>query len=63
MRIAGAIKTLRVPPPVWDFTRELLEDILEGEEEHVDWIEKRNEMIARMGLENYVQLQSDASGS
>ncbi len=62
MRIAGAIKTLRVPP-VWDFTRELLEDILEGEEEHVDWIEKQNEMIARMGLENYVQLQSEASGS
>ena len=45
-------------------TRELLEDILESEEEHVDWIEKQNEMIARMGLENYVQLQSEAgSGS
>jgi bacterioferritin len=39
-------------------TRELLEDILEGEEEHVDWIETQYEMIARMGLENYVQLQS-----
>ncbi len=44
-------------------TRELLEDILEGEEEHVDWIEKQNEMIARMGLENYIQLQSEASSA
>ena len=45
-------------------TRELLEDILESEEEHVDWIEKQSDMIARMGLENYVQLQSEAaSGS
>jgi bacterioferritin len=43
-------------------TRELLEDILEGEEEHVDWIEKQYEMIQRMGLENYVQLQSGEGG-
>jgi bacterioferritin len=42
-------------------TRELLEDILESEEEHVDWIETQSDMIARMGLENYVQLQSEAS--
>ena len=39
-------------------SRELLEDILESEEEHVDWIETQFEMISRMGLENYVQLQS-----
>ncbi|HKT84487.1 MAG TPA: bacterioferritin [Novosphingobium sp.] len=39
-------------------SRELLEDILESEEEHVDWIEKQFEMIKRMGIENYCQLQS-----
>lgn len=39
-------------------TRELLRDILKSEEEHVDWLETQFERIARMGLENYVQLQS-----
>ncbi len=35
-------------------TRELLEDILESEEEHVDWIETQSEMIARVALENCI---------
>jgi len=39
-------------------TRELFEDILESEEEHVDFIETQLEMIKHMGLQNYVQLQS-----
>jgi len=39
-------------------TRELLEDILEGEEEHVDFLETQQTMIANMGQENYLQLQS-----
>ncbi len=43
-------------------TRELFEDILESEEEHVDWIETQFEMIRNMGLQNYVQLQSKAAG-
>ena len=43
-------------------TRELFEDILESEEEHVDWIETQKELIQRMGLENYIQLQSDSAG-
>ena len=42
-------------------TRELLEDILESEEEHVDWIETQQGLIDRMGLQNYIQLQSDAA--
>ena len=42
-------------------TRELLEDILESEEEHVDVIEKQFDMIERMGLENYIQLNSKAA--
>lgn len=39
-------------------TRELLVDILDNEEEHVDMLETQFEMIERMGLANYIQLQS-----
>src|SRR3954464_9488594 len=41
-------------------SRDLFHDILEGEEEQVDFIETQLEMIDRMGLENYIQLQSEA---
>jgi bacterioferritin len=45
-------------------SRELLEDILEGEEEHVDFIETQIELIDQIGIQNYIQLQSDpAKGS
>lgn len=40
-------------------SREIFERILESEEEHVDTIETQLEMIQRMGLQNYVQLQSE----
>ncbi|MEP7351071.1 MAG: bacterioferritin [Sphingorhabdus sp.] len=44
---------------VRDFvSRDLFADILENEEEHVDVLETQFEMITRMGLENYIQLQS-----
>lgn len=43
---------------VEDFvTRELFEDILESEEEHIDWIETQIELINRIGLQNYQQSQ------
>jgi len=49
---------------VRDFvSRDLFSDILEAEEEHVDFLETQFEMIARMGLQNYVQLNSEAAGS
>jgi bacterioferritin len=38
-------------------TRELFEDILESEEEHVDWLETQLELIGRIGLQNYQQSQ------
>ena len=44
---------------VRDFTsREVFERILESEEEHIDFLETQFAMIERMGLQNYVQLQS-----
>ena len=42
-------------------SRELFEAILDSEEEHIDFLEKQFEMIQRMGLENYVQLNSKAA--
>jgi bacterioferritin len=39
-------------------SRELLEDILENEEQHVDFLETQFDLIARMGLQNYIQLHS-----
>ena len=40
-------------------TRHLLREILDSEEEHVDWLETQFELIKRTGIENYVQLQSE----
>ena len=39
-------------------TRELFEDILTGEEEHVDFIETQLELIDKTGLPNYIQSQT-----
>jgi bacterioferritin len=44
-------------------SRDLLSDILENEEKHIDTLERQFEMIARMGLQNYVQLQSEPAES
>jgi bacterioferritin len=38
-------------------TRELFERILEGEEEHIDWLETQLGLIEKVGLENYLQSQ------
>ena len=44
---------------VRDFvTRDMLSEMLEGEEDQVDFIETQIELINRVGLENYIQLQS-----
>ena len=38
-------------------SRDLLQDILESEEEHVDWLETQLGLIDRVGIENYLQKQ------
>jgi bacterioferritin len=44
---------------VRDFvSRDLFASILSNEEDHVDILETQFELIARMGLENYIQMQS-----
>ena len=42
-------------------TREIFEDILESEEEHIDWLETQLGLIDQMGLQNW--LQSQAAGA
>ncbi|WP_326523932.1 bacterioferritin [Sphingomonas sp.] len=41
-------------------SRDLFRAILESEEEHVDTLERQFEMIERMGMENYIQLNAKA---
>lgn len=36
-------------------SRELLENILESEEKHIDWLETQLQLIDRVGLQNYIQ--------
>ena len=42
-------------------SRELFEEILESEEEHIDWLEIQLELIQKIGIQNY--MQSQISGS
>ena len=49
---------------VSDYTsRDLFAKILSNEEDHVDHLEQQFEMIAAMGIHNYIQLQSKPAES
>ena len=43
-------------------SREILEDILESEEEHIDWLETQLGLIEKEGLQNWLQSQSGSPG-
>jgi len=40
-------------------SRDLFKNILDNEEEHVDTLETQFQMIERMGIQNYIQLNSE----
>lgn len=39
-------------------SRELLVTLKDGNEEHIDWLDTQNELIASMGIQNYIQLKA-----
>ncbi len=48
---------------VRDFvSRDLFAAILDSEEEHVDFLETQFDLIKQIGIQNYIQLQSEAAG-
>ena len=44
-------------------SRELMEDILESEEEHIDWLETQLSLIDKVGIQNYQQSMMGSIGS
>lgn len=41
-------------------SRELLDDLLEKLEEHIDWLETQLELIEKVGVQNYLQEKMDS---
>jgi bacterioferritin len=41
-------------------SRDLFKNILEGEEEHIDWLETQLGLIDNVGLQNYLQSKMES---
>ena len=44
-------------------SRELFVDILESEEEHIDWLQTQIRLIEQLGMENFIQIQTKPNQS
>ncbi|WP_309603174.1 bacterioferritin [Sphingomonas sp.] len=42
-------------------SRDLFAEVLKNEEEHVDFLETQFDLIRQIGIQNYIQLQSEAA--
>jgi bacterioferritin len=62
--LADLHKAIALSERVGDYvSRELFVDILESEEEHIDWLQTQFRLIEQMGIENFVQLQTKPNES